>query len=640
MQLLIKIDKKRGGYKAEYSIDNSWTHNKIKDMKLGKDDPVVIDEHEIGLEKIVEDLLATPIENNRLRYELFQLQRLGQYLYDQLFGEDKIEIETNQPVELRIHSDDEFIKRIPWSLLNNGGDFFCANGWSVILSQQKLKNCKSCLLRPTPRILIIAPEPAGIKTTHARQHLEELEIMLSGINKLLKKGENVHMVYTWDDFRQKLREKAFDIVYYYGHGDHVQNSSTLLFANGEDRILKEVPIIDVAQAFKTSPYAPPQLIYLNCCYGDAGGVLGAGIQLEKRIPAVITNRTVAMVDAAQKQAKTFFKQILVEGDSPHQALAYVQKNILDNDMSLSDIRWMTPVLHAHYDTWEHTPPKQSDIYFIDPNWHLKIDRTKQWSTINTEIGDMLSQNRPRTLFYVWFGEQGQGIELFHKRLKIEFQQRFHKVANIYAIHPEWPRAEIPNYDKLFKEMICYAFSTTCLEHIPNQIRAERRKFSNNKSLIYVSHEPIKHFDEETLKIINPGTLIKYINWWEAEINPLLEKAEAFAIVGISFVPSDSIKFRNLMNRQNLKILILKNTVYQLLDEMGKVLKEDLMKFLHFHDIKIPHEYQDDLLQKIIDDHDGHYELTVGALEELQERIDEIIKEKKKQEKNDDDFTKI
>jgi len=50
----------------------------------------------------------------------------------------------------------------------------------------------------------------------------------------------------------------------------------------------------------------PLLVYVNCCQGDAAGYLGIGRQVN--VPAVLANRTKAVISAARAQAMSVWKR--------------------------------------------------------------------------------------------------------------------------------------------------------------------------------------------------------------------------------------------------------------------------------------------------------------------------------------------
>src|SRR5262245_34002440 len=123
---------------------------------------------------------------------------IGHYLYQQLFGNTHPSTFTRPPddrVDLRIITDDEHIARLPWVLLAHQGLFLSASGWSVALAQTYA--VRDVLLPASPRMLIIAPEPAGMPRTHASTHLEALEYHLSLYDHHLSRDGNLRVVESW-----------------------------------------------------------------------------------------------------------------------------------------------------------------------------------------------------------------------------------------------------------------------------------------------------------------------------------------------------------------------------------------------------------------------------------------------------------
>ncbi|MCP4515069.1 MAG: hypothetical protein GY824_07575, partial [Delftia sp.] len=195
----------------------------------------------------------------------------------------------------------------------------------------------------------------------------------------LSLGDHLRVAHTWDEFRRLLAQFQPHIIYYYGHGKGDRHRSRLLFATDQGQPV-EKPIADLAQCLREAE-PRPLLAYLNCCSGDAGGFLGAGWQLGAFIPAVITNRAPARIDAAQAQALALWQGILLDGQPPHAALARVRAELPEMDLSFGDPRWLTPVIHCHYAGWQSTPPQRVNPLEHDPYWHLKLDRVSQFALL-------------------------------------------------------------------------------------------------------------------------------------------------------------------------------------------------------------------------------------------------------------------
>lgn len=538
---------------------------------------------------------------------------LGQYLYRQLFGEmapAQFQQPHNGPVDLRIVTDDEYLTRLPWNLLAHRGLFLAATGWSVSLAQTA--QVRDCTLPPAPRMLVVAPEPAHWERTHARLHLDALEGRLSLYDHHLTLGGNIQVVTTWEEFRQRLRSFNPHIVYYYGHGMSDRHHSQLIFTTGAEQQQVIKPVADFAQCLREQA-EPPKIVYLNCCSGDAGGFLGAGWQLGDVVPAVITNRMLARSDAAHAQGLAFWQSILVDSLPPHRAMAELAGKLVDLDLSFSDARWMTPVIYCHYNAWHATPPRRVDPLEHDPHWHLKLDRVVQFATVAFQTRQMLRERRPRALAYTWYGQSGQGIEVFHRRLRIELQQDLAHDTQFLEVLPEWPMDYL-DPARSFADMLCEAFDVRALRDIPRSIRTLTRGVTGRQALVYVRHQPVysKH-------VMNPHLLKTYLEWWDQTFVPLLGEHH-YALLTVSFEVDNPARFRRAMLEQaKLYDLSLERTIFRLLDEMERLGLKDLFDFLQTHHIRLPAARKDRILQEILEKTNGHYEQTISALRRLVER---------------------
>jgi len=64
---------------------------------------------------------------------------------------------------------------------------------------------------------------------------------------------------------------------------------------------------------------------------------------------------------------------------------------------------------------------------------------------------------------------------------------------------------------------------------------------------------------------------------------------------------------------------LDGTMLHVLDEMEKLSKKDLVDFLRTHNIRLPRNRRDGLLDEILRDTRGNYELTLEALKDYANR---------------------
>lgn len=548
---------------------------------------------------------------------------LGHHLYAQLF-------ETKQPatfkkgqdphVDLRIRTDDAYIARLPWNLLAHEGTFLATMHWSVALCKDLPK--ASTNLPASPRLLVVLPEPTGWPPTRARTHLEALEQCFAPFDRHLTLGSNIARATTWEEFRQQLPNFKPHIIYYYGHGSGDRHHARLIFATGARNKAIEKPIAEFAQMLHQSD-EPPLLAYLNFCSGDAGGFLGAGSALSAFIPAVVTNRTAASVDAAQAQGLAFWERLLIDAQPPHRVLAELCGKLADHNLSLSDARWMTPVLHSHYTEWHATPPQRIDPLEHDPHWHLKLDRVSQFGTVAFQTRQMLREKRPCTLAYVWYGQRGQGVELFHTRLRFELQQDLGSNTHFHEITPAWPM-DFADPARSFEDMLSAAFDVKALRDIPGCLRARTRGATGSQTLVYVRHEPVR-----SQKTMTPRLLKTYLEWWAREVVPLLgSHSHAYALLTVSFEVNNPARFRDaILGQERLDRLTLNSMIFRLLDEMERLGMKDLFEFLQTHNIRLPPLQQDQILQDILERTKGNYDQTVSSLKRLVTRaLDEFGEE--------------
>lgn len=118
--------------------------------------------------------------------------------------------------------------------------------------------------------------------------------------------------------------------------------------------------------------------------------------------------------------------------------------------------------------------------------------------------------------------------------------------------------------------------------------------------------------------IKPSVLRRYLEWWDGVFAPELEKAHAYGLLGVSFIVRKPAKFREIMEKE-LPTPALSQTVVNVLDEMERLAKKDLRDFVHTHRIPLPPGRLERLLDQVLVQTQGHYDLTLDALKSLEER---------------------
>lgn len=538
---------------------------------------------------------------------------VGHYLYQQIFG--KVTpydlAEDGAGVEVRIITKDENIARLPWVLLAYEGVFLSTMGWSVSLSADL--QTADYELPPRPKILAVVPQPKHLEATGAEEHLRDIRELLTAADLVYGDDSCFRIVTDLSSFHEELDALQPDILYYYGHGIGNQHTTRLLFADQKGRTV-ETPLPDLTASLHALPeHERPKLAYINCCQGDSGGLLGAGRQLLKHIPAVVTNRTTAFIDAARPQALAFWESLLLKGETPHTALSATRSCLGSLGLTTANIRWMTPVLHCRYERWQATPPVAPDRSERDPSWRLKVDRVNQFSKVFYQTHQMLMERKPRGLAYLWYGTPEQGLEIFHRRLSVELQEKLTDTA-VYEVTPEWPD-DLYDPARSFSDMFCQAFDVSTLEHIPGRIREFARGVSDRKTLVYLCHRPVT-----SKYVFHPKKIRLYLDWWNRTFLPLAPE-NVHVLLGISYYAQKPGDFYNfLVKKAKLYDFSMSHAVLDVLDELERVTKRDVIDFIRTHSISVPTDLRDKAIDEILARSKGSYVRVIDELEHLESRI--------------------
>ncbi|MDM8522029.1 hypothetical protein QUF80_01555 [Desulfococcaceae bacterium HSG8] len=640
-RFFIEIENHEGQYQARiHQGEAHKRHVTQTHLKLGPGDTVNIKGKDIPLSHLIQGIINFDSQWLKTLFDERGQYELGLHLYTQIFGEVKpsdIRPENGE-AEIRIITEDEHIARLPWMLLAHHGIFLSTTEWSVALSDSA--SVKDYELPPSPKMLIIAPQPQGVEDTKAEPHLKELEELLSPADSRYTlspddtKEAHLQVVTTWETFREKLPVFQPDILYYYGHGVGDRYSSRLVFA-AENNAREDKPAADLLPLLRDMP-KPPLLAYMNCCYGDAGGFLGMGRQLGSLIPAVVTNRTVAMITAARAQGLAFWKNVLLKEMPPHKAVSHIRSHPHESDLTLGDIRWMTPVLHCRYNQWTSSPHRPPSRLERDPHWRLKLDRVSQFAQVFYQTSQMIMERKPRALGYLWYGAKDQGLDIFHNRLRFELQEKLNNVV-LNEVMAEWP-TDMADPHQSFTDMLNQAFQTNHIEQIAARIRTCTRSVSGQQTLVYIRHRPVR-----SAYIFHPKHIRTYLEWWDLNFVPRLPE-QTYALLGISYEVKKPSEFQKLLTeKERLDELELTRTVFQLLDELDKISRKDLLDFLKTHNIQLPPDIKDGVLDKILDRSRGSYERVLDELKELEReawRLRKEAEEKVEEENGGDEYEDI
>ena len=609
MHLFVEIEREAETCTGRIHEGNPTFARTLETLALRPEDTVVIDGRNYPLGELTERLIAFQSADLRSIFDERGQLAIGRHLFSQVFGgmppSERQRLGDSGALRVHILSADEHIRRLPWTLLaDEHGVFLLTEGWAVTPSPGV--NLTDCDLPPSPTIVVAAPEPEGVPPTFAEAHLRKLEDLLSSADPRMAIGRHIKLVQTWEEFCIAVRLHNPDIVYYYGHGAGDSGRSRLIFEDA-GRQPDETPVRDVEIELSNLD-RPPRLAYFNCCHGDSGGHLGICSRLVRLIPALVSNRTVAMIPAAQGQALSFFEAVLLRGEPPHTAINGLYGSMTDLGLSTADVRWMTPVLHTGYRNWRASPPPPLSREIHDPDWEFKVDRVGQFGEVAYRVRQMITDGKFGVLAFVWYGEEGQGHDAFHERLDRELRGELPETAHFHPVRPQWPDVFLKDDEERgFEAMLLRAFKVERLEDIPGRIRGWAGG-ADRQTLVYVRHLPIRK-----KKRFNPRLLRLYIDWWDRVVAPLLEPRQHI-LLGISFVVAKPPAFQKLvLDREGMMSRDHRSLSFHLLDRMERLAREHLIDFFRTHNVRLPIRHRERIIDEVFAETDGRYEATIEAL---------------------------
>ncbi|MEM1205227.1 MAG: hypothetical protein AAGN66_18510 [Acidobacteriota bacterium] len=567
MRILTKIERQGDSYLAIVSADGG-PPSQAHGLRLSPDTEVEIADRGTTLGALQDGLLRYDKAVLKTFYDERGQLALGRFLFRELFGRAgfAVPVLEQDDAEIRIESVDEDVLRLPWVLLADGEGFLSQRGWSVALAGGRPG--RTYQLAPEPRLLIAMPEPQGAGPTRRRQHLDELR----GVFGAAADGwgdRRVRVVETWPQFVEAVREEPPDLVYYYGHGEGDARSSALVFADAAGKRL-EVPASQLARCLDQEMPHPPGLVFVNCCSGDAGGFLGVGVQLRRRIPAVITNRTLAAVPAARRLGMEVWQRVLLDGEAPHRALADIFRRLYDMaGLEAASPRWMTPVLHVGYGSWRGEPLAAPAPPPQVPYAGKRFDRVDQVGALTQLTREMLRDGEPGSYVFPWYGARAQGVEAFHDQASCELAL-IEGVGGVEDVRPEWP-TEVARPDRSFGAMYARAFGVSRPEQVAASVRS---RAARGTRLVYIRHPTLRLGRSPGGGPINLLAVGLCLRYWQQRLAGCFGSGIS-AILGLGFEVDDASTFGAELCDHLVDGLDLGDTWVEPLPQLGPVRRRDI-----------------------------------------------------------------
>lgn len=534
--------------------------------------------------------------------QLYFGKYLGSQLLSALPPNDQRSLHTAEGGRVVVVTSDAFIARLPWTLLAWNTRFALDSGWSIAFCNDiEFARVGAVSCPSQPRILFIAPEPHGQEATHASDHLEEISKASSPIwkNGLSK---SVPRIRTVEQLRTAVQREQPDLVYYYGHAG-VVDGGVKLAMEGPNGGMDLVSTIDLARLLKARENSPPKLVFINCCRGDAAGLTGIGAAMAGLFPALLTNLPTVRQDIARIQATRFWGCLLRGRISPEKALAEAyQAGAVEfrSDTAL----WIATRLYVRYGEWEW----RNEVA-MPANWEDILNRTHQFGEVTTAVTGLMNWTSFIGSAFVWAGDSNAGVDQFHNRLHLELEDQLRNTALVEEVRVAWPMVfdESVGVEVLFGRGIYSALNVSGANEIPGAVR-KRTGYAGKKVLLYLRHQPIPAGQ------LTPNLLKAYLHWWGSVFLPALDKDQR-CLLGISYIvaANDNGAWHHQLQEVGIGALNVQNGECLLLDPLGLLTSNDLIRFVRRTKFPIPEDRLAKVCQFIIQKTSGHYAGVIRIL---------------------------
>lgn len=560
-------------------------------------------------------------EVNNLQQQLDEagMYAVGEYLYQQTLGQfPQHHLLPGEDVSLRIISTCPHIHRLPWNMLARDG-LPLHYGWHIALAVEP--DNRRVEWPALPALLVVAPEPwfnqqgQRIEATQSEGHVQALRQRLTVSIPAYDTPELFQSVTTWAELQRALQTQHFDVLYYYGHGIGDQYASRLLFTtSGAVADLRSFQ--DLRQALQHAKGGAPGVCYINACFGNSGGRMGAGLQLGAVCAAVVANRTAAVTQTAMPQGQEFLERLLLEVRTPETAL---QDALTRCGSTSGDVRWVTPVLHCHYGNWQaKRKPERFHLDKQDPHWEHKLDRITQSGELGKRAAFAIENRSPATVCCIWYGCNKVGVDLFHERVPLDLRALR---LNVQVAHcrMDWPVAAIPHHQTYAECLLAgLRHSATSLARAPEGLEGIPRfldQLAGQTGKRTLLHLRLKTINPETR--MSPGKLGEFLEWWQEQVLPALKPARIQTLMTLGFeLPNPAA-----MPQAFEKMLEPLNDRYQdfsvyLLPQLPLLQRHDLREFIKGFYPDLPRDKANARIDYIMVQGGGNYQKTLDLLTDL------------------------
>jgi hypothetical protein len=290
--------------------------------------------------------------------------------------------------DLALYTNDPLLLQQPWHALAWADVSLLEHRWTVRM-QRHQDGAPPVEFPDLPAILLILPkrDPSLETATHE----EELRELLRRISPVLAHPDSTPTARTRRELLSKLKQRAWDVLYFYGHGVMEPNpngaprTALRLDSARDDLASEDMSVRELRNAILDEARGRPALVYLNCCAAGGGGWSGAGELLDDVVGVVFAHHGPVASDVATARARDVLEAVLGRGVDPVQAFC---------DSALREGAnspvWMAGTVHMSASGWTAKPRGDAAVS-RDSLWPYRLDRRPHRALLVDEVRAMVQR---------------------------------------------------------------------------------------------------------------------------------------------------------------------------------------------------------------------------------------------------------
>ncbi len=548
------------------------------------------------------------VGRSRIDLERFQTSKeqsskeLGRKLFDLLLGpkseRQKILSKTygrdiSDPLRhafrIRIRTDDEPLRALPWLLCRWRQHLLVDEGWSFELASSRRPRPLEHLHTPCRALMLTGCDLPDRDSLRSDAHHRSLEGLLRRAWKLPVKAELLHRATTLAEFEYELEPRP-DLLYVYGHTRGGEAGTDILLADDAGMPVG-LPFADLAERIAARP---PRLALIN--------TLGDGPTLTP-IPGVaaLLHLRHRDSDVARAAAGNCWEAILGTRLDPVRALCELPAEIRRDAAATTDYqKWALD--HSDY------VPK------VDrPRAHL--DRRDQRRVVLEAVEELVRKPKRRVTCLVAFGADGNLVEHFAVQMLATLKERADQLARLEHHHLALPRDRDALTAVAIEEQLREFLRLQPSQPLADAFRRVRRGGPRAKPVHFLDWGTFGEGHQPPLTVGHLETWLDFCRDHLAAACPT--EARLLAYLSLMSTEERHKDLEEIFTELKLKH---HEPHFDLvaLPALGTVEAEDLLRFLaEDANSSCPPALQRELPARIVAETGGSFEATVKLLEETE-----------------------